>query len=67
MAIVRTIRCAVCGASHTEEKEGDGFPGWGELRGVALDGEANPTLCPHHLSEATDFIDSMKQRIMRAN
>lgn len=58
--ILRTIKCDVCGATYTEERDGAGFPGWGALQGVALDGVPNPSLCPKHLQAAAQFVDDMR-------
>lgn len=59
MATVRTIKCDIpgCEAQHTEKTHGDGFPGWGELKGIALNGVANPSLCPKHLAMVAEYID----------
>lgn len=59
--ILRTIKCDLCGAVYTEQGDGAGFPGWGALQGVTLDGVANPCLCPEHLAAAAGFVDSLKQ------
>jgi len=59
--ILRTIKCDICGAVYTEQRDGEGFPGWGALQGVILDGAANPSLCPDHLKAAADFIDGLKR------
>lgn len=58
--IVRTIKCAVCGHTQTEAKPDKGWPGWGQLKGGALDGERDPHLCPEHLRAAGEFIDGLK-------
>ena len=57
--ILRTIECAVCKKKYTEEKENDGFAGWGQIGGVVLNGDSNPHLCPDHLATVANFIDSM--------
>ena len=58
--IRRTVTCVVCGGTHTEEEEGGGFLGWGQLSGVVLDGDVNPYLCPKHLEVVADFTDKLK-------
>ncbi len=62
MPILRTIRCDVCGEEEKEKQPDAGFPGWGELRGIALDGAENPTLCPEDLGVAAAFIDRRKRK-----
>ena len=59
--IKQTIICATCNAHYTESKEGDGFPGWGALKGIVLDGEDNPHLCPSCLSIVASYVDQMKK------
>lgn len=61
--LIRTIQCDVCGEECTEKNENDGWPGWGALQGIALDGRANPSLCPKHLAAAATFLDDLKQEI----
>ncbi len=63
MAEKRTIFCDICGASSTEEKHGDGWPGWMGLKGVALDGVENPDLCPEHTKQVMDFVDNLKHGV----
>lgn len=58
---VRYIECAVCGERAEEPGEGFGFPGWGGLHGIELDGEKNPSLCPRHLAPLADLLDAMKR------
>ena len=60
--ITRTIHCDVCGASLQEEVENAGFPGWGQLSGVALDGKSNPFMCPRCLADVADFTDRLKEK-----
>lgn len=59
--IVQTIKCDVCGAEYAEEVNGAGFPSWGALQGVVLDGVGNPNLCPKHLKAMAKFMDDMKK------
>lgn len=60
--ILRTITCEVCGQTYTEEAHGNGFPGWGALQGITLDGVDNPTLCPAHKAVLADCLDQLKQQ-----
>lgn len=57
---LRTVKCDIktCDSTYTENSEGEGFPGWGQLNGVSLDGAENPHLCPICLSKTCDFIDN---------
>lgn len=59
---LRTITCDVkdCKNRHTEKAWGEGHPGWGSLKGIVLDGQTDPHLCPQHLHRAADFIDSLR-------
>lgn len=59
MAISRTIKCDVCGLTAVEEVPMQGWPGWGALQGVILNGVENPNLCPLHLGHTANFVDSM--------
>jgi len=58
--IKRTIKCDICGVEAIEPIDGGGWPGWGGLNGIALDGVPNPSLCPKHLAQVADFIDGLK-------
>ena len=60
MPITQTIVCDICGAGMTEPQPGAGFQGWGALKGIALDGVENPTLCPEHLGALAQFADDLK-------
>ncbi len=60
--ILRTIKCDVCGTEFTEPKDNDGFAGWGAIMGIALNGVANPNLCPEHLAAVADFVDSLGKK-----
>ena len=60
--ITRTIRCDVCGTEYREEAEGAGFPGWGQLAGVMMEGVANPSLCPKCLGDVADFTDRLREK-----
>lgn len=59
MAILRTIKCDVCGEVDTEPFPNAGWMGWGGLNGVAFNGVDNPSLCPKHLAAVADFIDRL--------
>ena len=58
----RSIICAVCMKKSTEHFPGAGWPGWGNINGVELNGKANPILCPTHLSKVMDFIDGLADK-----
>lgn len=60
MAVKRTITCDVCEASQEEALPEQGWPGWGAIQGVVLDGIANPNLCPSCLASVMNFIDGKK-------
>ena len=62
MAEKRTLTCDIpgCVACCVEESFAAGWPGWGELKGIALNGTENPHLCPEHLRRTAEFIDSMR-------
>lgn len=51
--------CEGCGGTHTEEKFGDGAPGWGQVLGILKD-EQPPYLCP-------GCLDKIKDRLMRGD
>ena len=55
--IERTIVCGVCGKRETEQAPEAGWPGWGALQGIVLNGVPNPHLCPEHLIVAVKAID----------
>lgn len=57
MAITRTITCDICCKTATETVPNEGWPGWGGLHGIALNGVTNPTLCPTDLARVAEFID----------
>lgn len=57
---IRIIRCCVCGKEQRESGTGHGWPGWGSLNGVELDGEPNPDVCPDHKKPLADLLDKMK-------
>lgn len=58
---LRTMTCDIknCLSSYTEKKPGDGFPGWGQLNGICLDGNDNPCLCPDHLTRMAEYADKL--------
>lgn len=59
----RTVTCDIKGCSATmQEKEfGLGFPSWGQLMGIVLNGVPNPMLCPGHLHRVADYVDSLEE------
>ena len=61
MSVKRTVCCDICPVTYTEEKPNEGFPGWGQLIGIELDGVENPYLCPEHLKKTAEFVDNMKE------
>lgn len=61
--IRRTIECEWPGCSQraTEAGDGEGWPGWGHVRGFRLDGAARDLhLCPEHLRALGTFILEVK-------
>jgi len=60
--ILRLIQCDVCGKDYTENAEGAGFPGWGALHGIVLDGIHNPSLCPKCLAEVACYVNKMRNK-----
>jgi hypothetical protein len=56
--MLRTVKCGVCGKTHTEPKPGDGWAGWGQLFGIVLNNDENPYLCPDDLALASQFINA---------
>lgn len=63
MPELRTFICDVCGEEYQEPKFGGGAPGWGQLKGIDLDGVPNPYLCPTHLAILSEQLDRMKQMV----
>lgn len=61
MSMTRIRRCDVkgCEAELEEEVWGQGHDGWGQLLGIVLDGVSDPNLCPEHLKQVADFVDSL--------
>jgi hypothetical protein len=59
--ILKIVTCDICGESYRELKYGEGFPGWGQLHGIALDGVPDPYFCPEHLAEISDFVCQLKE------
>ena len=60
MGIKRTVCCDMCGVVQEEAKLDAGWPGWGAIQGVALDGVACPALCPECLAILMTFIEERK-------
>lgn len=58
--IKRTVVCGICGIAYTEQSNGEGFPNWGQLQGIVLDGDENPYLCPQHLAFTAEGLDRLK-------
>ena len=56
--LLRTIQCTVCKNRYTEKQQDEGFPGWGQLMGISLNGDSNPYLCPVHLARVANFLDA---------
>lgn len=54
--IIRIITCGVCHKLEKEEGQNKGWPGWGQLSGVVINGEENPQLCPACLARAADAL-----------
>ena len=57
--IKRTISCAVCDTSYTEEEQGAGLPQWGSVLGIELNGSPNPDLCTENLSTVEEFVNNL--------
>lgn len=57
----RTVQCDIpgCDKNLEEDQFGTGFPGWGQLSGIALNGIPNPMLCPEHLHKVADAVDAL--------
>jgi len=65
MAIIRSIRCDVCGIVEGEVVEGAGFPGWSSVHGVSLNGVANPALCRDHTSVVMKMLDDTASELKK--
>ena len=59
--IIRTIICFHCGIKQEETNPNAGWPGWGAIHGVQIDGTINPDFCPECLSVIMNFVDNCKQ------
>ena len=59
--ILRQIKCdvAACSVVLTEHEPNAGFPGWGALHGVMMNGSVNPNLCPACLAKVAEFMDKL--------
>lgn len=59
MTILRQIKCDIVGCDNcaVEVTPNSGWPGWGQLNGVTLNGADNPHLCPTHLSTLANCAD----------
>jgi len=60
--ILKTVTCDICGEDYQELRSGDGFPGWGQLQGIALDGIDNPYFCPTHLAVVANFVSNLRDK-----
>lgn len=67
MTILRQIVCDVCENTNMEYTANEGWPGWGSLQGIKLDGIENPSLCPTCLECIASFIDRLKHPEARSN
>lgn len=58
--LLRTIVCDIpgCYNQSTERGPNDGFPGWGHIGGVELNGVETPNVCPACLAQLMEFVDS---------
>lgn len=71
MAIVRMIKCDVCGKTAHEHSYGSGWEGWAIIQGIASiepkEGESltqenmTTNLCPGHAQEVAEFITHMQR------
>lgn len=59
MSILKTIVCDICKEVMVEPTPDAGWEGWGQLSGISLNGIDNPSLCPNHLAQVADFVDSL--------
>lgn len=57
--IIRIAVCDVCGLRAEEPGPGYGWQGWGSFKGIALNGVADPMLCPTHKAALADALDAM--------
>lgn len=61
MSVLRTIECDSCGHQQTEKTTGEGWQGWGCIRGVSLNGVGDPNFCPSCLFKIMTFVDDMAE------
>lgn len=61
--MLRTIVCGCCRSKFTERAENEGWPGWGQLMGIVLNGDANPYLCSDCLYAAAEFVDQRAEEV----
>lgn len=61
MAILRVIKCDVCGKEQVEEQINGGWVGWGALHGIKLNDTENPSLCPPCLNKVAKFINNLTE------
>jgi len=65
--LLKTVECGVCKTRYTEKSPNDGFPNWGQLSGAALNGDANPYLCPEHFGNVKAFVQRMLREMTRGD
>ena len=61
MIEARRIKCGICGKEEIETVYGGGWPGWGELKGIDLNEQGEPHLCPEHLALIADLVDKLAE------
>ena len=61
--ILQTIHCSVkgCKNNYTEKQFNEGFPGWGDVRGLRDDqtNEDLAHLCPEHLQPVRRILNGL--------
>lgn len=57
--ITRKAICDVCHKEEVEVAQNIGWPGWGAVQGVSLNGVDNPTLCSECLNKVMQFVDGL--------
>lgn len=64
MSVIKTIRCDVCKKTEQEKEPNAGWPGWGALQGINLNGVDNPNLCPTHLGHVAELLSHTADSFM---
>jgi hypothetical protein len=61
MSVLRTIQCDMpkCSNAYQEKASNEGFPGWGSINGVMLNGITNPNCCPDCKDKIMTYIDEV--------